>query len=72
MPANLTPNPFPMWEGGPVEEGEEQNLESRCALYEDPHLHPLPYRERGTEVRGPVVQRGIAFAAQAGLGEAYF
>src|SRR5271154_6538479 len=25
---------------------EEQNPESRRALFSDPHLHPFPYRER--------------------------
>ena len=27
--------------------GAEQNPESRVALYSDPHLHPLPFWERG-------------------------
>jgi hypothetical protein len=31
------------------ERKQEQNPESRRALYSDPHLHPLPYRERRTE-----------------------
>src|SRR5208337_4148064 len=59
---NLTPNPFPRGKGNNRHRAE-RNVESRGALYSDPHLDPLPYRERGRETRWLVSREADYFGA---------